>query len=250
MSEMLLYKSSSLSSVSLVLQGKSEERSYHCLCDVRGCDVVRLYLGSSHDRSFSIIINQNEKLCWKQKTIYPGGNLPKQKYLKRMWRGLAVLLLSILIILVIRSCNTTEPVPSQPAFGCEYAEEQAAEPVPETLFDEVYDYIFKLRIDHPDIVMAQCIEESGGFTSKLFVEGHNCLGMKVPGSRPTLAVGTMLGHARFNSWRECIADYAIWQSTFARRLTKDEYFAYLDRVYAEKKGYSGRLKAIIQSRGL
>lgn len=171
-------------------------------------------------------------------TIYPGGNLPKQKYLKRMWRGLAVLLLSILIILVIRSC------------GCEYAEEQAVKPVPETLFDEVYDYIFKLRIDHPDIVMAQCIEESGGFTSKLFREGHNCLGMKVPGSRPTLAVGTMLGHARFNSWRECIADYAIWQSTFARRLTKDEYFAYLDRIYAEKKGYSGRLKAIIQSRGL
>lgn len=124
-------------------------------------------------------------------TIYPGGNLPKQKYLKRMWRGLAVLLLSILIILVIRSCGTTEPVPSQPAFGCEYAEEQAVEPVPETLFDEVYDYIFKLRIDHPDIVMAQCIEESGGFTSKLFVEGHNCLGMKVPGSRPTLAVGTV-----------------------------------------------------------
>lgn len=139
---------------------------------------------------------------------------------------------------------------TEPAFGCEVAEEQAVEPVPETLFDEVYDYIFKLRIDHPDIVMAQCIEESGGFTSKLFVEGHNCLGMKVPGSRPTLAVGTMLGHARFNSWRECIADYAIWQSTFARRLTKDEYFAYLDRVYAEKKGYSGRLKAIIQSRGL
>lgn len=43
-------------------------------------------------------------------TIYPGGNLPKQKYLKRMWRGLAVLLLSILTILVIRSCDTTEPV--------------------------------------------------------------------------------------------------------------------------------------------
>lgn len=57
-------------------------------------------------------------------TIYPGGNLPKQKYLKRMWRGLAVLLLSILIILVIRSCGTTEPVPSQPAFGCEYAEDR------------------------------------------------------------------------------------------------------------------------------
>nr|DAI33446.1 MAG TPA: Mannosyl-glycoprotein endo-beta-N-acetylglucosaminidase [Caudoviricetes sp.] len=204
-------------------------------------------------------------------TIYPGGNPPTEKkgFWKKfedkmeerranvfrhkplswtvvVWWGL-VLFTSII---VMKSCNTTEPVPSQPAFGCEVAEEQVVEPVPETLFDEVYDYIFKLRIDHPDIVMAQCIEESGGFTSKLFVEGHNCLGMKVPGSRPTLAVGTMLGHARFNSWRECIADYAIWQSTFARRLTKDEYFAYLDRVYAEKKGYSSRLKAIIQSRGL
>ena len=146
--------------MSFVLQGKSEERSYHCLCDVCGCDVVRLYLGSSHDRSFSIIINQNEKLCWKQKQSIQAEICLN----KRMWRGLAVLLLSILIILVIRSCNTTEPVPSQPAFGCEYAEEQAVEPVPETLFDEVYDYIFKLRIDHPDIVMAQCIEESGGFT--------------------------------------------------------------------------------------
>lgn len=67
MSKMLLYEFSSLSSVSLILQGKSEERFYHCLCDVRGCYAVRLYLGSSHDRSFSIIINQNEKLCWKQK---------------------------------------------------------------------------------------------------------------------------------------------------------------------------------------
>ena len=92
-------------------------------------------------------------------TIYPGGNLPKQKYLKRMWRGLAVLLLSILIILVIRSCDATEPVPSQPAFGCEYAEEQAAEPVPETLFDEVYDYIFKLLSDSQKQSMYQMKEK-------------------------------------------------------------------------------------------
>nr|DAI33547.1 MAG TPA: hypothetical protein [Caudoviricetes sp.] len=52
MSEMLLYESSSLSSVSLILQGKNEEPSYHCLCNVRGCFAVRLYLGSSHDRNF------------------------------------------------------------------------------------------------------------------------------------------------------------------------------------------------------
>lgn len=58
-----------------------------------------------------------------------------------------------------------------------------------TLQDSVYGAIYALRIQHPDIVMAQCIEESGHFTSRLFVDGHNCTGMKVPSTRPTLAVG-------------------------------------------------------------
>lgn len=151
----------------------------------------------------------------------------------------------------MKSCSDPEAVP---AGGCYAAVEETmpevGDSIPETFFDEVYDYIFKLRLDHPDIVMAQCIEESGTFTSKLFREGHNCLGMKVPSTRPTLAVGTMMGHARFNSWHDCITDYAIWQSTFCRRFTRDEYFAYLDRLYAEKKGYSDRLKNIIKSRGL
>lgn len=58
-----------------------------------------------------------------------------------------------------------------------------------TLQDSVYGAIYALRIQHPGIVMAQCIEESGHFTSRLFVDGHNCTGMKVPSTRPTLAVG-------------------------------------------------------------
>lgn len=47
-----------------------------------------------------------------------------------------------------------------------------------TLQDSVYGAIYALRIQHPDIVMAQCIEESGHFTSRLFINGHNCTGMK------------------------------------------------------------------------
>jgi hypothetical protein len=83
--------------------------------------------------------------------------------------------------IVMKSCSDPEAVP---AGGCYAAVEETmpevGDSIPETFFDEVYDYIFKLRLDHPDIVMAQCIEESGTFTSKLFREGHNCLGMKVP----------------------------------------------------------------------
>lgn len=119
-----------------------------------------------------------------------------------------------------------------------------------TFQDSVYGAIYALRIQHPDIVMAQCIEESGHFTSRLFVDGHNCTGMKVPSTRPTLAVGVLYGHACFNSWYECLVDYALWQTAFARNLSRDEYFAYLDRVYAEKKNYSQRIKTIIKTKGL
>lgn len=117
-------------------------------------------------------------------------------------------------------------------------------------FESVFDYIFQMRIDHPAIVMAQCIEESGHFRSELFTKAHNCLGMKVPGSRPTHAVGVYKGHARFKNWHDCIADYAIWQSIYGRNMSETEYFALLDRIYAEKQGYSTRLKNIIKKYGL
>lgn len=112
--------------------------------------------------------------------------------------------------------------------------------------DSVYSYIFKLRLEHPKIVMAQCIEESGHFKSKLFLEGNNLIGMKVPSIRPTLAKSVLYSHAKFNSWKECLADYAIWQQIYVRNKSENEYFEYLDKVYAEKKGYSDRLKEIIK----
>ena len=118
------------------------------------------------------------------------------------------------------------------------------------VYTQVYDLIFELRLDHPDIVMAQAIEESGHFRSALYTQGNNCLGMKVPYTRPTTAIGTLEGHARYATVRDCILDYALWQSSFARGLSRDEYFALLDRTYASKKGYSDRLRRIIQDSSL
>lgn len=118
------------------------------------------------------------------------------------------------------------------------------------IMESVYDRIFQLRLDHPDIVMAQCILESGEFTSDLFKEGNNCLGMKVPGQRPTFAVGVCRGHARFKSWHDCIADYALWQSAYGRGLSDDAYLALLDRIYAEDGSYTAKLKSIIRKYNL
>lgn len=115
-----------------------------------------------------------------------------------------------------------------------------------SILDSVYSYIFDLRLEHPRVVIAQCIEESGWFKGKIFKEANNCLGMKVPNNRPTLVKGVLYGHGKFDSWKDCLCDYAIWQSIYARGKTENEYFAYLDRVYAEKGGYSDRLKKIIK----
>lgn len=156
---------------------------------------------------------------------------------------IALLFVSTLAVVCIKSCSE-EPPP--PVF-------MPAATTPDTLMttaDSVFTYIFLARLEHPKIVMAQCVEESGNFKSLSFIHGHNCTGMRVPSQRPTLAVGVLYGHARFNSWQECIMDYAIWQSIYARGLAEDAYYDYLDRVYAEKKGYSGRLKKIIETRGL
>lgn len=113
------------------------------------------------------------------------------------------------------------------------------------IMESVYDRIFQLRLDHPDIVMAQCILESGEFTSDLFREGNNCLGMKIPGQRPTFAVGVHRNHAKFRSWHDCIADYALWQCAYGRNLSDDAYLALLDRIYAEDGSYAAKLKSII-----
>lgn len=118
------------------------------------------------------------------------------------------------------------------------------------LMESVYDRIFQLRLEHPDIVMAQCILESGEFTSDIFINGNNCLGMKVPGQRPTFAVGVYRNHARFRSWHDCIVDYALWQSAYGRGLSDDAYLALLDRIYAEDGSYTAKLKSIIRKYNL
>lgn len=124
-------------------------------------------------------------------------------------------------------------------------ENESKENVQLTLKDSVYNAIFVTRVEHPDIVFAQAILESGHMKDKVFTDGNNLFGMKVPSRRPTLAVGVIHGHAKFNTWMDSVKDYAIWQSIYCRGLAREEYFNYLDKVYSENKNYVKILKTII-----
>ena len=107
--------------------------------------------------------------------------------------------------------------------------------------------IKQLNIKHPHIALAQAYLESGRFTSKIFKENHNMFGMKQARVRINLAKGTQYGHAYFNSWEDCLLDYAYYRATYSSRLkTEKAFYAYLDANYAEDGSYSVKLKNIVK----
>lgn len=110
--------------------------------------------------------------------------------------------------------------------------------------DSLLNKIFEMRLEHPYIVYSQAIIESGNFSSVIFRENNNLFGMKMPERRVTIAIGISRGHAVYSSWRDCLIDYALYQSAYMRGLSEDEYFARLNRSYAEDVDYENKLRAI------
>lgn len=111
--------------------------------------------------------------------------------------------------------------------------------------DKLKEMIVGLNLKHPDVIYAQAILESGNFKSSIFKNNNNLFGMKEARQRPTTALGTQLNHAYYDNWRDCVLDYAIWQSSYARRLTKEQYLDLLNEMYAEDNSYKDKLKILL-----
>jgi len=120
------------------------------------------------------------------------------------------------------------------------------EPFSEELLKKV---IWYERIQYPDIVLLQAQLETGFYTSDIFINGHNCFGMKYPKYRSTVAIGTYQGHAKYGHWIDSVRDYKIWQdwySSLGYRLYIQEdnafYLVFLDCIkYAEDPHYIPKL---------
>lgn len=112
--------------------------------------------------------------------------------------------------------------------------------------DNVRNFVREMRIQNEDIVIAQIILETGNLSSDICKNNNNLFGMKVPGSRPTTAIREQNNHAAYKNWKDSVRDYAIWQASFARNLSEDQYFQLLDQMYAEDTSYVNRLKQIIK----
>jgi uncharacterized FlgJ-related protein len=112
--------------------------------------------------------------------------------------------------------------------------------------DEFISLLIKMKVKYPHIVMSQSIVETGFFKSDIFISNNNLFGMRDSSKRLTTSDSTQYGYAYYDRWEDSVYDYALFQSTYLRKIkSEEEYFNYLRRNYAEDTKYVNLLKQVI-----
>lgn len=119
--------------------------------------------------------------------------------------------------------------------------------VPKMTEEALYNEITCYNLQHPEVVFAQAVLETGYFKSKLLRTNNNLFGMRHPKVRPTTSIGAQSGHAKYNSWQDSVEDYALWQQfCFKKKVNRMDYLSFLSRNYAEDTSYVLKLLEIIK----
>ena len=101
--------------------------------------------------------------------------------------------------------------------------------------------------------MAQAYAESGLGVSELAKTNKNLFGMRLARTRSTLAIGEEYGFAVFDSWKESVIDYKLWQNTVFgvnSNVTEEVYYETLDKIYSNNNQYSNKIKEIIRTNNI
>lgn len=127
---------------------------------------------------------------------------------------------------------------------------EETEPVASSVtgFIELLD---SLKIRFPTIVFAQIVHETDFFSSKIYKECNNLLGMK-PAQYRDWDIGMCRGHALYSKKIDSLYDYAEYQAEYLpqyerqvlkRPATEEDYFNFLTWAkYAEDPDYLPKIK--------
>ena len=108
----------------------------------------------------------------------------------------------------------------------------------------------RLKIQHPHIALAQMMIETNYFNHPRFKNRSNIAGLRRAGSRITTASGyDDSGFAEFTDWKQSLLDYALLQTGFARGLTEEQYYQWLES-YTHEEDYIKLVKSVIKSKKL
>ena len=113
--------------------------------------------------------------------------------------------------------------------------------------DYVTEKILEYNIQHPDIVLGQCILESNLHTKQV-IRNNNLFGMKSAWVRTTVALNPKkYEYAKYSSIDSSILDYKLWQLQYANNLTRQQYLLKLEQIYATDTLYIKKLLNIIKN---
>lgn len=102
-------------------------------------------------------------------------------------------------------------------------------------------------VAHWKVVLAQSITEAGwAYNSYLFKQTNNFIGMRVPGSRPSMRTDHYRGYSKYARWEDCVIDVKIWQKHFWQGGTQAAYITRMHNVWAESPTYRLVLLSIIK----
>lgn len=108
--------------------------------------------------------------------------------------------------------------------------------------DEILEYMDMLGVEHSEIVLKQCLLETGNLTSDIFKDNHNLFGMKEAHQRTTTALGTNRNHAYYTNWKSSVIDYCLWQRKYFKG---GDYYEFLESYgYATSINYIKKLKEL------
>ena len=173
----------------------------------------------------------------------------KRNYVFYIIFSLLISLLSIFLfkLLFIPSISLKEV----PSLKSKYEKVCIAEVQNNFTEEKFINKIKQLNLNYPHIVYAQAMLESGNFTSKIFRENNNMFGMKQARVRINLAKSTQYNHAYFETWEDCLLDFAFHRATYFSKLkTEQDYYNYLGKYYAEDPSYVGKLKSMVNKHKL
>ena len=112
----------------------------------------------------------------------------------------------------------------------------------------IYELIDKYPFLYPDIIKAQSRIETSNFSSEVFKSNNNVFGMRFARQRLTTATDSNLNHAYYESVEESIVDRLLFEAKYMSNLSKEQYYSFLDKHYAEGEGYSTLIKKIINKK--
>jgi hypothetical protein len=125
-----------------------------------------------------------------------------------------------------------------PFFFLLFFQQSFSQPVDKLKMQAMYDAIKAAGIQHPDFVMAQCMQETGNLAcKKCCLRYHNLFGFYIKGNKCK----------KFDSDEECIEYYKKWQDKrypkWRAKHPKGTYYDFLKHAgYATGDKYTNEIK--------